>query len=87
MKKLNFIYELSIGGVPFYIGKSVNPKQRIKKHIIEQNNPEIVLNVIDEIWGGKTQWKPLESYWIEQYKQWGFKLKIKIMGVGESKHF
>ena len=80
MKTKTYIYELSIDNIPFYIGKTVNPKQREKKHIIERKNPNIVLTVIDEIIGDVKQWKPLESYWISQYQQWGFELKNKNKG-------
>jgi|LakMenE01Jun11ns_1017448.scaffolds.fasta_scaffold9678041_2 hypothetical protein len=79
MEKITYIYELSKGGVPFYIGKTTVIKQR--KNIHENTyGKSIGFNIIDNTSGNKTQWKPLEIYWIEQYKQWGFNLANKNKG-------
>jgi hypothetical protein len=79
MGKITYIYELSKNGIPFYIGKTTVIKQR--KNIHENTyGKSIGFNVIDSIHGDKTQWKPLEIYWIEQYRQWGFNLVNKNRG-------
>ena len=79
METITYIYELSRGGIPFYIGKTTVIKQR--KNIHENTyGKSISFNVIDSIPGDKTQWIPLEIYWIEQYRQWGFDLVNKNKG-------
>lgn len=79
--RTTYIYELSRNGVPFYIGKTVNPSHRINSHI-QKWGKDVTLVIIDEIVGDKTQWVPIESYWIEQYKQWGYVLENKNNGGG-----
>jgi hypothetical protein len=73
MHNIIYIYELSKDGIPFYIGKTINPSDRKGKHK-RHYKFGVVLTIIDEIEGDKSKWKPLESYWIEQYKCWGFSL-------------
>ncbi len=72
-----------------YIGKTDNPKDRIERHtqpyylkegtykanwlkseLKKGNTP--VLNIIDEVY--HDNWQFWESYWIEQFKAWGFNL-------------
>ena len=72
-----------------YIGKTDNPKDRIERHIQpyylnegtykanwlkselnKVNTP--ILTVIDEVYFA--EWQFWESYWIEQFRAWGFKL-------------
>lgn len=70
------IYELSKNNIPFYIGKSTESviENRKGQHIITYGK-DITFSIIDEIEGtNKSIWKPLECYWITQYKVWGFKL-------------
>lgn len=55
-----------------YIGKTVNPKQRTYKHKSNYGNG-ILFTVIDEINSlERKYWEPIERYWIEQFKCWGF---------------
>lgn len=77
------IYYLHKGdNIPFYIGKTSN-KRRINGHRSKLKNQIVFLEYIDEINSlNKEDWKPLESYWIEQFKQWGFDLTNKNSGGG-----
>lgn len=78
-----------------YIGKTDNPKDRIERHtqsyylnegtyksnwlkseIKKGNTP--MLNIIDEV--SHDNWQFWESYWIEQFKSWGFKLTNSTTG-------
>jgi len=79
--RTTYIYELSKNRVPFYIGKSIRPVDRKHGHRTVHGK-DTILTIIDEIEGDKSKWKPLETYWIEQYKQWGFILENKNNGGG-----
>ena len=73
-----------------YVGKTVNIKKRFYQHTNKKiqessrrrylsnwllkllnNKQKPIMIIIDEIEG---DWEWLEQYWIEQFKQWGFKL-------------
>jgi hypothetical protein len=73
------IYILEKNGVPFYVGKAKNPTRRIHKHYIKFGE-DITISIIDEV--KEYEWKFWESYWIEQFKQWYFKLENKNNGGG-----
>jgi hypothetical protein len=65
-----------------YIGKTknINYRKNSHKHNYGDN---IHFTIIDQIQShNKTDWKPLESYWIEQFKQWGFELINQNSGGG-----
>jgi len=80
-----YIYFLHIGdGVPFYIGKTKDPKTRQRNHKRKKNNKNIKLEVLDEI--EEKTWKYWERYWIGQFKQWGFILTNKNNGGGGTTH-
>jgi hypothetical protein len=65
-----------------YIGKTKNIKTR-KNHHIKKYGKNINYSVIDKINSLKREdWEPLESYWIEQFKCWGFNLINKNKGGG-----
>jgi hypothetical protein len=71
------IYVLEKNGVPFYIGKAKDSVRR--KHAHKKTfGLDIQSYIIDEV----ENWKFWESYWIEQFKQWGFKLENKNNGGG-----
>ena len=71
------IYVLDKNGVPFYIGKAKDSVRR--KHAHKKTfGLDIQSYIIDEV----ENWKFWESYWIEQFKQWGFKLENKNNGGG-----
>ena len=55
-----------------YIGKTKNSRIGPHKRTYGKN---ITYTIIDEIYSlDHKLWKPLESYWIEQFRQWGFEL-------------
>lgn len=65
-----------------YIGKCTHPQQRKCQHIKKFGDGSI-FTIIDEINSKcKYDWKPLESYWIQQFKQWGFNMINKNDGGG-----
>ena len=71
------IYILEKDGVPFYVGKAKDLIRR--KHAHKKTfGLDIQSYVIDEV----EDWKFWESYWIEQFKSWGFKLENKNNGGG-----
>lgn len=73
------IYILERNNVPFYVGKAKNAVRRVHKHYLKFGE-DITINVIDEV--EEQEWKFWESYWIEQFKVWGFKLENKNNGGG-----
>lgn len=65
-----------------YIGKTKNPKQRRNEHKTKFGN-NIIYNIIDQINSpDKKIWGPLETYWINQFKVWGFNVMNKNNGGG-----
>jgi hypothetical protein len=53
-----------------YIGKTINSRKNSHQQTYGKN---IIYNEIDEIFSSnKKDWEPLETYWIEQFKTWGF---------------
>jgi hypothetical protein len=71
------IYVLEKNGVPFYVGKAKDPTRRKHSHR-RTFGLDIQSYIIDEV----EDWKFWENYWIEQFKQWGFKLENKNNGGG-----
>jgi hypothetical protein len=83
MKTYIYIIE-NISNNPFeiYIGKTSNAYAREFQHKQKFGN-QIKITYIDEVHSTKKEkWKPLECYWIEQFKQWGFQLENKNKGGG-----
>lgn len=65
-----------------YIGKT---KTSRKNAHVKTFGKDIIYTIIDEINSTNSKdWKPLESYWIEQFKHWGFKTLNKNNGGGGS---
>lgn len=74
------IYYLHKGDdIPFYIGKTINLKSRLKGHK-KKFGKDIQLEEIDFVKTG--DWKFWEKYWISQFKTWGFELVNKNDGGG-----
>lgn len=87
MKKY-YIYTLDYNGYPFYIGKTINIKDRFRKHKSESklcrtykekyinkilmNNENIEISILDEVEFDNVDF--WEIYWISQFKQWNIKL-------------
>jgi hypothetical protein len=85
MINITYIYLIeNIDNDPYkiYIGKTSNPKKRYSAHRHTYGDI-ITYNIIDNIPTlDQLKWKPIESYWIEQFKQWGFKVVNKNKGGG-----
>jgi hypothetical protein len=64
-----------------YIGKTKNTRKSAHKRTYGDN---IEYSYIDEIESlDRKDWEPLETYWIEQFKAWGFEVvNIKKKGGG-----
>ena len=63
-----------------YIGKTINCRKQ--QHIMKFGN-NIIYDYIDEIESlDSKDWKPLECFWIEQFRQWGFDIQNKNKGGG-----
>jgi hypothetical protein len=63
-----------------YIGKTKNNRNSNHKKTFGKN---IIYTEVDEINSlNKKDWEPLESYWIEQFRQWGFDVLNKNKGGG-----
>jgi len=57
-----------------YIGKTKSPFIR-EKHHKRTYGSQIKFTIIDQIESlDRKNWEPLESYWLEQFRQWGFKV-------------
>ena len=82
---ITYIYFLHRGNeIPFYVGKTTlkNRSQRITDHKVRFGS-NIYFEILEEIESlDKKQWKPLECYWISQFKTWGFKLENQNGGGG-----
>lgn len=63
-----------------YVGKTKNTREKIHKKEFGNN---IFYNYIDEINSlERKKWRPLECYWIHQFKAWGFEVMNKNDGGG-----
>jgi hypothetical protein len=68
-----------------YIGKTKNC--RFKNHQ-EKYGEKIEYSYIDEVDSlSYADWEPLESYWIEQFRQWGFEVVNKRKKGGSGPEF
>jgi len=67
----------TVNGIVFYVGKAKNIFRRKHKHSQKYGN-NIKIKLLDEV----EDWKYWESYWIEQFKVWGFKLLNQNEGGG-----
>ena len=76
-KQMYSIYILEKNNIPFYIGKAKNPIRRKNSHK-RKHGLDVQFSIIDEV----EDWKFWESFWIEQFKYWGFKLDNKNNGGG-----
>jgi hypothetical protein len=72
----------NIGNNPnkVYIGKTKNSRKNNHK---KTYGNQIIYTIIDEIHSlNRKDWEPLETYWIEQFRQWGFEIVNKNKGGG-----
>ena len=73
------IYLLEKNNIPFYVGKSINPKKRLNHHK-HKFGKDITQLILEE--SADEHWKFWECYWIEQFISWGFDLENKNKGGG-----
>lgn len=73
------IYILLENEIPIYIGKTNEPKRRLKEHKVNLGS-NICLEVIDEV--PKKEWIFWEQWWIEVFQCWGIILINKNKGGG-----
>jgi hypothetical protein len=74
------IYYLHKGdNIPFYIGKSIKPQNRIYEHKTSKCL-NVFMEIIDEV--PTSEWKFWEKYYISLFKSWGFILINKNNGGG-----
>lgn len=89
-----YIYTLDYNNIPFYIGKTIDMKTRLRKHKQESNKKrtnkeiyinsiinngeEIYINILDVVELGNEDY--WEMFWIEQFRQWGIKLYNSTSG-------
>ena len=84
---INITYIYLITGIDnspskVYVGKTINPISRKSNHN-KVYGYSIDYSIVDEINSlDSKDWKPLESYWIEQLRQWGFEVINKNNGGG-----
>ncbi len=73
------IYILERNNVPFYVGKTLQKiKDRYYTHGDKKTNSKIIeIDCVDN-----NEWKFWESWYIEVFKSWGFKLENKNNGGG-----
>lgn len=68
-----------------YIGKTKSCRKNKHK---QTYGKDIIYTYIDEVESiDSKDWKPLECFWIEQFKQWGFELMNQNGGGGGSSFF
>jgi len=80
MNKFIYIYYLHKGdNIPFYIGKTKNCNNRISGHRLKYGL-NTFLEKLDLV--ENKECKFWESYWIGQFKNWGFNLVNKNKGGG-----
>jgi hypothetical protein len=84
MINITYIYLIEgIDNSPYkvYIGKTKNPQTR--KYLHRHKYGNIKYSIIDQIESNNhDDWKPLESYWIYQFRAWGFNVINKNNGGG-----
>ena len=75
------IYYIEKNNKPFYIGKTINPKNRAGNHRKTYGN-DIDFIELDIVDSNKEIWKFWESFYINLFKSWGFELTNKNDGGG-----
>ena len=69
-----------------YIGKTKDSNKHNRRYTHKQTyGKQILFTIIDSINSlSRKEWKVIESYWIEQFKVWGFDVVNKNKGGGGS---
>jgi hypothetical protein len=79
--KIYLIENIEPGTNKVYIGKTIDSRKSAHK---SKYGPQIKYTYIDEVNSlSYNDWEPLETYWIEQFKQWGFDV-VNKRGKGGS---
>lgn len=84
--KIYLIENIEPGTNKVYIGKTISSRKSAHK---SSYGPQISYNYIDEIHSlNHDDWEPLETYWINQFKAWGFDVvnKRNMGGSGPEFH-
>ena len=63
-----------------YIGKTIKSRKQAHKLTYGQQIEYTIIDQIDSL--DHRDWEPIESYWIEQFKQWGFIILNQNNGGG-----
>jgi hypothetical protein len=85
MARIYIVTNIDDNPYTIYVGKT-SIKTRKSGHKLKFG-PQIVFEYIDEVDSeDKKDWKPLESYWIEQFRQWGYNVLNKNQGGGGLKN-
>ena len=75
--KIYYLYRKN--QIPFYIGKTKNPSERLKNHKLKFGF-EVEMEVIREV----KNWRRWEKYYIKKYRDLGYQLENKNNGGGGS---
>jgi group I intron endonuclease len=71
---MTYIYLVEIGNNQVYIGKTKNINNRKGDHK-RTYGKDIKFTILDQVDSIKhDDWEPLETYWIEQFNAWSFKI-------------
>jgi len=84
--KIYLVENIEPGTNKVYIGKTIDSRKSAHKSTY---GSQISYTYIDEVPSlNHNDWEPIETYWIEQFKQWGFDVvnKRKRGGSGASFH-
>jgi hypothetical protein len=84
--KIYLVENIEPGTNKVYIGKTIDSRKSAHKSTY---GSQISYTYIDEVPSlNYNDWEPVETYWIEQFKQWGFDVvnKRKQGGSGASFH-
>ncbi len=84
--KIYLVENIEPGTNKVYIGKTIDSRKSAHKSTY---GSQISYTYIDEVPSlNHNDWEPIETYWIEQFKQWGFDVvnKRKQGGSGASFH-
>lgn len=77
MINTTYVYFIHKGdNIPCYIGKTVNPQDRLKNHKAK-NKQYLHLEILDEV--PSSEWKFWEEWYIELFISWGFTLENKTL--------
>lgn len=73
---MNIIYHLEKNAIPFYVGKTAKPNNRLNAHKKRFGN-DIEMIILEEC---DDDWRESEQYWINYYKLSGYDLKNTCKG-------